>query len=91
VTGNPANPIVAHAPVASNFTGTEADCDAVNTCARLTNTQGYLSFDLHYMIAEALWSCTSYFGASVDASYFSVQDGDVGNSYGYSGVVVFGV
>jgi hypothetical protein len=79
---NTANPIV------NTFTGTEDDCTAVITCGGLTATQGYLSFDLHYLIAEAEWSCTSFFGANFVAADFSVNNTDVGNSYGYSGGVI---
>lgn len=59
-------------------------CDAATSCAETGDSQGYLSFDLHYLISNSSWECVLYYDPNQDASYFNVADSDAYLSFGFS-------
>lgn len=80
------NPGNTNPPVTTLLDGSLRSCDAIAKCADVARGQGagYLSFDVHYRVSSGKWECVQFFGPNDEASYFSVEDGDVRDSYGYA-------
>lgn len=83
VTLDPQNPGNNYnSPITVAYGGTR--CEAAAHCANVGATANYYSFDLHYLNDQKQWQCVLYFEGNRDAAYFDVEDGNVGEAYGYS-------
>lgn len=68
--------------------GTTNACEAIQTCAGLSQFYGWVfgSFDVHYMQAEQLWICSTFPNAVTADEMTSswTQTSDVGVAFGFS-------
>jgi hypothetical protein len=68
-----------------SFDGSLTCAQAVQACTNYNyGTLENGSFDVHYLITENSWLCTSYNGIQRDPSYFDQPNSDVGAVFGYS-------
>lgn len=62
------------------------DCEAIIACTNWAWTApgNDGTVDLHFLIAENVWSCAGYFQTDY-GNYFTIEDSNVGAAYGYAG------
>ncbi|GIZ36876.1 hypothetical protein CKM354_000034200 [Cercospora kikuchii] len=75
-------------PFTSEIPGTATPEEAATECAQqATDNGGYYTLDLHYRFSKMAWECVQYYDANDGddaASFYSVQDMDVGCAFGYA-------